>query len=140
MKWDPSEIGRFGFKVGHTFEMSWFTLWRRDDHYDMVLFVMGDDDPVNTTTPISFELGDAIITQAYDNAQLETWEQSYNVDGAGSDPFTWSLDIAGLDESILFITHGRGGRPDDAKFAAVLAAVRQAVPDFGKDFDEISSL
>lgn len=139
MKWSPSEIGRFGLKVGHTFEMSWFTLWRREDHYDLVLFVMGeDDDAENTTTPIPFELGDKIITEAYDNGLLDTWDESYNDPAAGSDPFTWSLDLAALDESILFISHGRGGLPEKEKMAAVLASVRQAVPDFGKEFEEIA--
>ena len=142
MKWDPTEIGRFGFKVGRTFEMSWFTLWRREDHYDLVLFAMGDDDdePVNTTTPIPFELGDRIITQAYDSGHLDTWEQSYNIETAESDPFTWSLDIAALDESILFITHGKGGLPKSEDFSAVVQAVRQACADFGKGFPEIDNL
>ena len=139
MKWSPEEIGRFGFKVGHTFEMSWFTLWRRDDHYDLDLFVMGDDDePTKTTTSVPFDLGDKVITEAYDNGGLESWEGSYNVDTGESDPFTWSLDIAALDESLLFISHGKGGMPDAAQFSQVMAAVRLAAPDFGKEFPEIS--
>ena len=139
MKWSPEEIGRFGFKVGRTFEMSWFTLWRRDDHYDLDLFVMGDDDdvPEKTTTPVPFELGDKIIAEAYDNGQLETWDESYNVNTGESDPFTWSLDIAATDEHLLFISHGRGGMPEPAKFGPVIEAVRQAAPGFGKEFPEV---
>ena len=142
MKWNPSEIGRFGFKVGRTFEMSWFTLWRREDHYDLVLFAMNDDDdePVNTTTPLPFEIGDRIIAQAYDSGHISTWEQSYNIETDEGDPFTWSLDIAAPDESILFITHGKGGLPTSEDFAAVVAAVRQAASDFGKGFPEIDGL
>lgn len=137
MQWDPAEIGRFGFKVGRTFEMSWFTLWRRDDHYDLDLFIMGDDDdPVKTTTPVSFEDGDRVITCAYDDGELDTWDEDYNAETDDDDPFTWSLDLAALDAKILFISHGKGGIPPKEKFARVVAAVRQLAPEFGAGFEE----
>ena len=139
MKWACDQIGRFGFKIGYQFEPAWVTLWRRDDHYDLVLFKMYEDDdldPVNSTTPVPFEVGDKIITDAVDNSDLLSWDESYNAENAGdAEPFTWSLDIADLEGTKLFLTHGMGKLPPKEQFDAVLAAVRQADPDFGTNFD-----
>ena len=141
MQWDPKDIGRFGFKVGREFEMAWFPLWRRDDHYDMVIFVMaGDEEPINSTTPVSFEFGDAIIRDAYDNGGLSSWDEAYNDPDATDAALTWSLDIAHKDESLLFISHGKGLLPPAEQFKQVLDAVRKGAPGFGACFEEIAAL
>ena len=81
-------------------------------------------------------VGDKIITDAVDNSDLLSWDESYNADNAGdAEPFTWSLDIADLEGTKLFLTHGMGKLPPKEQFDAVLAAVRQADPDFGTNFD-----
>lgn len=136
MQWKPEEIGRLGFKIGHSFDMATFTLWRRGDHWDMDIFTMTENDgAVSQTTPMSFEQGDALVTEIYDGGQLASWEKRYNPAGADDGAFTWSLDIATPDETSLFLSHGKGGMPPKDQFAKVVAAVRSAYPGFGTAYD-----
>ncbi|MGI6216501.1 MAG: hypothetical protein ACOYIK_02695 [Coriobacteriales bacterium] len=141
MKWDFKDIGRFGFKIGYSLEPAWFTLWRDAEDYRLVLFYIDEDEEVvNTTEHVPFEVGDPIIAEAIDNGHVESWDEDYNLsdDELGDDPFTWSLDLADTDAKILLMSHGMGGFPKMEDFQAVLTAVRKACPDFGKNFEEIN--
>jgi|GEM_PF-4707559 len=138
MQWDIDTIGRFGFKVGTSFKPQWFTLWRKDDHYNLQLFKMFEHgDMVKGDDDISLELGAEVITHAVDDGHLAEWENAYRAEGESDlpDGFTWSLDIADLDGEELCITHGVGALPPAEWLAGVLAAVRRADPEFGKGYD-----
>ncbi len=140
MKWKPEEIGRFGFKVGRSLEPAWFTLWRDPEDYRLVLFYINEDeDVINTTTHVPFEYGDKIIEQAADNGHILEWDEDYNLprEQIGDDPFSWSFDIADPKGNTLFISHGMEGFPPTEYFAAVLAAIRTACPEFGSSMPEL---
>lgn len=140
MKWDIDEIGRFGFKVGTQFKPQWFTLWRKDDHFNLQIFKMkAHGDSVKSSDDITLELGAKVITDAADNGKIDSWEQSYRADGESDlpDGFTWSFDIADRDAGELFMSHGVGTLPPKDLFDAVIAAIREADPTFGEGYDFI---
>ncbi len=132
MELDVKQIGVFGINFSAGFDQTWVTFWRKDDHWDVEFFAMvGDDDPVETEPPVSIEEGERIIAKAIAEAGIEQWTEHYGDEDPDQVPgLVWTLDIDDLDRNDIVLYSGNGGIPPRAQFDALIAAAREAMPEF----------
>lgn len=141
---DIKQIGEFGVSFSKALDQTWFFMKKVDTGYSMSLYQLVDDgsdrenDLVDKTTIISFEQGEAILRQVFENACLEQWKKRYTQDDDGpTTELNWTIDVDDLDCKDMLMVSGNWKFPPNGWMTEVLRALRTGEAEFGKCFKDL---
>ena len=139
---DVKTIGAFGISFSRGLDQTWFNLNRRDTGFtiDFYQFVEDEDSDeedeiIDTTEEISAELGEEIISRAFELGRLEEWDLQFTdkPDAVPTD-LNWTIDIDDINGADLFLFSGNGRLPALELMNGVLSAVRLGEDRFARCF------
>ncbi len=142
---DIKQIGTFGISFSKGLDQTWFNLWRKDYGYSMDLYQSvvdeeseEDDEVINTVKRISFEQGEDILRQVFENGRLEEWKTRYTESDEGpTTELNWTIDVDDTADADMLLISGNWKLPPNGWMAEVLRAVRTGEENFAKCFKEL---
>ena len=142
---DIKQIGTFGISFSKGLDQTWFNLWRKDYGYSMDLYQSvvdeesdEDDEIINTVKKISFEQGEGILRQVFENGRLEEWKTRYTeADEGPTTELNWTIDVDDTADADMLLISGNWKLPPNGWMAEVLRAVRTGEENFAKCFKEL---
>ena len=144
---DIEDIGTLGLSFSKGFDQTWFNLWRKEDCFsaDFYQDVESDDDdvdddPIETSSKIPLEEGEALLKRILDEGRVDEWKQAYTDSDEGMDTdLSWTLDIDDLQDGDLFFSSGNGKLPPRDLTMGILGAIRTVEPRFAACFADLAS-
>ncbi len=141
---DIKKIGEFGVSISKELDQTWFFMKKFDYGYEATLYVLvegvgdKDKDYINTTKTISYEQGENILRQAFENANLEQWKKRYDEGDEGpAVELNWTIDVDDLEGNDIMMFSGNWKFPPNGWMMEVVKAVRAEEPDFGMCFKDL---
>ena len=141
---DITNIGTLGVSFSRGLDQTWLNLIRKADSFSVEFYQNvedmdsdEDDEIFDESATIPPELGERILRDIFDKAQLESWQAQYTGkdDGPATD-LNWTIDVDDTADADLLMVSGNGKLPPEGRMSAVMEAVRAAEDRFGRCFPE----